>query len=106
MEAKSATQNTAKAAEPTAQTASTGATKTLTVPQGVSLMQVFRDNKLNISDVNAMTKASGAGNALSSFKPGDKVQVSVNSQGRVSELRLSNGGKFVRQADGSYQYKK
>ena len=93
-------------AEPAAQAASTGATKTLTVPQGVSLMQVFRDNKLNISDVNAMTKASGAGNALSSFKPGDKVQVSVNSQGRVSELRLSNGGKFIRQADGSYQYKK
>ena len=106
VEAKSATHNTVKAAEPAAQTASTGATKTLTVPQGVSLMQVFRDNKLNISDVNAMTKASGAGNALSNFKPGDKVQVSVNSQGRVSELRLSNGGKFIRQADGSYQYKK
>ena len=106
VEAKSATHNAVKAAEPAAQAASTGATKTLTVPQGVSLMQVFRDNKLNISDVNAMTKASGAGNALSSFKPGDKVQVSVNSQGRVSELRLSNGGKFIRQADGSYQYKK
>ena len=104
VEAKSATNKTVKAAEPVAQTASTGATKTLTVPQGVSLMQVFRDNKLNISDVNAMTKANGAGNALSSFKPGDKVQVSVNSQGRVSELRLSNGGKFIRQADGSYQY--
>ena len=106
VEAKSATNKTVKAAEPVVQTASTGATKTLTVPQGVSLMQVFRDNKLNISDVNAMTKASSAGNALSSFKPGDKVQVSVNSQGRVSELRLSNGGKFIRQADGSYQYKK
>ena len=104
VEAKSATNKIVKAAEPVAQTASTGATKTLTVPQGVSLMQVFRDNKLNISDVNAMTKASGAGSALSSFKPGDKVQVSVNSQGRVSELRLSNGGKFIRQADGSYQY--
>ena len=106
VEAKSATNKTVKAAEPVVQTASTGATKTLTVPQGVSLMQVFRDNKLNIADVNAMTKASGAGNALSSFKPGDKVQVSVNGQGRVSELRLSNGGKFIRQADGSYQYKK
>ena len=106
VDAKSATQNTAKAAEPAAQTALTSATKTLTVPQGVSLMQVFRDNKLNIADVNAMTKANGAGNALSSFKPGDKVQVSVNGQGRVSELRLSNGGKFIRQADGSYQYKK
>ena len=106
VEAKSSTNKTVKAAEPVAQTASTGATKTLTVPQGVSLMQVFRDNKLNIADVNAMTKANGAGNALSSFKPGDKVQVSVNNQGRVSELRLSNGGKFIRQADGSYQYKK
>ena len=106
VEAKSATNKTVKAAEPVVQTASTGATKTLTVPQGVSLMQVFRDNKLNIADVNAMTKATGAGNALSSFKPGDKVQVSVNSQGRVSELRLSNGGKFIRQADGSYQYRK
>lgn len=106
VEAKSATNKTVKAAEPVVQTASTGATKTLTVPQGVSLMQVFRDNKLNIADVNAMTKANGAGNALSSFKPGDKVQVSVNGQGRVSELRLSNGGKFIRQADGSYQYKK
>ena len=106
VDAKSASNNAVKATEPTVQTASTSATKTLTVPQGVSLMQVFRDNKLNISDVNAMTKANGAGNALSSFKPGDKVQVSVNGQGRVSELRLSNGGKFIRQADGSYQYKK
>ena len=80
--------------------------KTLTVPKGVSLMQVFRDNQLNISDVNAMSKAAGAGNVLSSFKPGDKVAVSVNSQGRVNEMRLSNGTRFVRQSDGSYEYKK
>ena len=89
-----------KAAVPTA------SAKTLTVPKGVSLMQVFRDNQLNISDVNAMSKAAGAGNVLSSFKPGDKVAVSVNSQGRVNEMRLSNGTRFVRQSDGSYEYKK
>lgn len=89
-----------KAAAPTA------SAKTLTVPKGVSLMQVFRDNQLNISDVNAMSKAAGAGNVLSSFKAGDKVAVSVNSQGRVNEMRLSNGARFVRQADGSYEYKK
>ncbi|GAA7509503.1 opacity-associated protein OapA [Helicobacter pylori] len=89
-----------KAAAPTA------LAKTLTVPKGVSLMQVFRDNQLNISDVNAMSKAAGAGNVLSSFKPGDKVAVSVNSQGRVNEMRLSNGTRFVRQSDGSYEYKK
>ena len=83
-----------KAAAPTV------SAKTLTVPKGVSLMQVFRDNQLNISDVNAMSKAAGAGNVLSSFKPG------VNSQGRVNEMRLSNGARFVRQSDGSYEYKK
>lgn len=91
---------TTKAAAPTA------SAKTLTVPKGVSLMQVFRDNQLNISDVNAMSKAAGAGNVLSSFKPSDKVAVSVNSQGRVNEMRLSNGARFVRQSDGSYEYKK
>ena len=91
----------------TAKTVNTSAgSKTLVVPQGVSLMQVFRNNNLPIADVNAMTKANGAGNALSSFKPGDKVQVTINAQGRVNELRLSNGARFVRQADGSYQFKK
>ena len=87
-------------------TSPTASAKTLTVPKGVSLMQVFRDNQLNISDVNAMSKAAGAGNVLSSFKPGDKVAVSVSSQGRVNEMRLSNGTRFVRQSDGSYEYKK
>lgn len=91
----------------TTKTVNTSAgSKTLVVPQGVSLMQVFRNNNLPIADVNAMTKANGAGNALSSFKPGDKVQVTINAQGRVNELRLSNGARFVRQADGSYQFKK
>lgn len=83
-----------------------GTSKTLTIPQGVSLMQVFRDNNLNISDVNAMTKANGAGNALSSFKPGDKVQILVNTKGRVEQLRLANGSTFIRQSNGTYQYKK
>ena len=93
-------------AKPATKAASTASAKTLTVPKGVSLMQVFRDNQLNISDVNAMSKAAGTGNVLSSFKPGDKVAVSVNSQGRVNEMRLSNGTRFVRQSDGSYEYKK
>ena len=97
LEAKPATTKTVNAS---------AGSKTLVVPQGVSLMQVFRNNNLPIADVNAMTKANGAGNALSSFKPGDKVQVTVNAQGRVNELRLSNGGRFIRQADGNYQFKK
>ena len=97
LEAKPATTKTVNAS---------AGSKTLVVPQGVSLMQVFRNNNLPIADVNAMIKANGAGNALSSFKPGDKVQVTINAQGRVNELRLSNGARFVRQADGSYKFKK
>ena len=89
--------------EQLAEPISSGRAKTLTVPSGVSLMQVFRDNNLNIADVNAMTKAAG-GNVLSNFKPGDKVRVVVNAQGRVNILRLSNGATVVRQANGTYKY--
>ncbi|QLB13928.1 hypothetical protein A6A11_07325 [Bisgaardia hudsonensis] len=80
--------------------------KTLTIEKGKSLMQIFRENNLNISDVNAMTKAKGANNILNSFKSGDNVKVSVNSQGRVSELTLQNGARFIRQNDGTYTLKK
>lgn len=80
--------------------------KTLIVPKGVGLMQVFRNNKLNIADVNAMTKANGAGNTLNNLKPNDKIQVLINAQGRVTELRLPNGGRFIRQTDGSYKFQK
>lgn len=93
-------------AKPATVSAAGSASKTLVIPQGTSLMQVFRDNNLNISDVNAMTKANGAGGALSNFKPGDKVQVSLNAQGRVKTMRLANGATFTRQADGTYQYSK
>ncbi len=93
-------------AKPTTQSMGAGNAKTLVVPQGVSLMQVFRNHNLNIADVNAMTKAPGAGNTLSSFNPGDKVQILVNDQGRVTQLRLSNGATFVRQANGTYKYHK
>ncbi|SUT90130.1 opacity-associated protein A [[Actinobacillus] rossii] len=96
----------AKPVSAPATTKANATSKTLTVPAGTSLFQVFRTNGLNISDVNAMTKASGVGNALSSFKPGDKVQVSTNSEGRVSSMRLSDGSTFTRQADGSYKYSK
>lgn len=89
----------------TTETAS-GANRTLTIPQGVTLMQVFRNNNLNIGDVNAMTRANGADGVLSSFKPGDKVTIQLNAQGRVSRLTLQNGSSFSRNSDGSYNYKK
>lgn len=83
-----------------------GSSKTLTVPSGTSLFQVFRTNGLDIRDANAMTKARGANNVLSRFKANDKVQVAINSEGRVSTMRLSDGSVFTRQSDGTYKYSK
>ncbi|MGX2968861.1 LysM-like peptidoglycan-binding domain-containing protein [Ursidibacter sp. B-7004-1] len=76
--------------------------KTMVVPKGVSLMQVFRDNKLNISDVNAMSKVN---NIVSNLKVGEKVTVRLDANNRVTEMHIGSGGKFIRQANGSYIYK-
>ncbi|MEH8108569.1 LysM-like peptidoglycan-binding domain-containing protein [Gallibacterium anatis] len=105
VDAKPVARSSSKSTSSVTTAASGSQAKTLTIPAGTSLMQVFRDNNLNIADVNAMTKANGAGNALSSFKPGDKVAVKVNG-GRVSELQLPSGAKFIRQSNGTYIYKK
>ena len=76
--------------------------KTLTVPKGVSLMQVFRDNQLNISDVNAMSKVN---NKVSSLKVNEKVTVRLDKNNRVVEMTIGSGGKFTRQIDGTYRFK-
>lgn len=76
--------------------------KTLTVPKGVSLMQVFRDNQLNISDVNAMSKVN---NKVSSLKVNEKVTVRLDKNNRVVEMTIGSGGKFTRQTDGTYRFK-
>ena len=76
--------------------------KTMVVPKGVSLMQVFRDNNLNISDVNAMSKVN---NIVSNLKVGEKVTVRLDANNRVTEMHIGSGGKFIRQANGSYIYK-
>ncbi|WP_301099132.1 LysM-like peptidoglycan-binding domain-containing protein [Otariodibacter sp.] len=81
---------------------SNASTKTMTVPKGVSLMQVFRDHNLNISDVNAMSKTN---NIVSNLKAGEKITVHLDSNNRVTEMRIGSAGKFTRQANGSYIYK-
>lgn len=92
---------TAKPATATANVSGVVASKTLTVPKGVSLMQVFRDNNLNISDVNAMSKVNGA---VSNLKVGEKVTVRLDKNNRVAEM-IVGAGKYTRQADGSYTFK-
>lgn len=89
-------------AAPAAESANAVATKTMTVPKGVSLMQVFRDNNLNISDVNAMSKVN---NVVSNLKVGERVTVRLDKNNRVVEMSIGSGGKFTRQANGSYTFK-
>ncbi|MDE3989429.1 3-ketoacyl-ACP reductase, partial [Glaesserella parasuis] len=74
---------------------------TLTITKGVSLMQVFRDNHLNISDVNAMSKAN---KAVSNLKVGEKVTVRLDKNSRVVEMRI-NAGIYTRQSNGTYIFK-
>ncbi|OOR99758.1 hypothetical protein B0187_02825 [Haemophilus paracuniculus] len=78
------------------------ASKTMTVPKSVSLMQVFRDNGLNISDVNAMSRANGI---VSNLKVNEKITVRLDKNNRVVEMNIGSGGRFTRQADGSYRFK-
>ncbi|HDV7284100.1 TPA: opacity-associated protein A [Mannheimia haemolytica] len=89
-------------AAPATESANAVATKTMTVPKGVSLMQVFRDNNLNISDVNAMSKVN---NVVSNLKVGERVTVRLDKNNRVVEMSIGSGGKFTRQANGSYTFK-
>lgn len=77
------------------------ATKTLVIHKGETLMQSFRNNHLKIADVIAMNKVNSR--ALSRFRVGDKVNVSLNAQGHVQELKLPNGARFVRKGS-SYRY--
>lgn len=65
-------------------------------------MQVFRDNNLNISDVNSMSKAN---NIVSNLKVGERVTVRLDKNNRVVEMSIGSGGKFIRQPNGSYTFK-
>lgn len=102
--AKTAAPAAAKAASAPAKPAAAAsvASKTMTVPKGTSLMQVFRDNGLNISDVNAMSKVN---KVVSNLKVGERVSVRLDKNNRVVEMSIGSGGKFTRQADGSYSFK-
>ena len=100
--AKTAAPTAAKTAPTKPATVVAVASKTMTVPKGTSLMQVFRDNDLNISDVNAMSKVN---KVVSNLKVGERVSVRLDKNNRVVEMSIGSGGKFTRQADGSYSFK-
>lgn len=76
-------------------------TKSLVIKEGVSLMQLFRDNRLNLSDINRMTRAKGADRVFRHLSGGDRVMVYLNKQGRVVKMALK-GHQFIRQSNGQY----
>lgn len=76
----------------------------ITIRKGMSLMQGFREHHLNLSDVMTMAKMKNAGHYLSNLDPNDKVYIQTNGKGRVMQLTLPNGSRFIRQKNGSYQF--
>ncbi|MDG6881772.1 Opacity-associated protein A LysM-like domain [Phocoenobacter uteri] len=80
-------------------------TKVLVMKDGVSLMQLFRNHHLRISDVNAMTKAKGASRVFRHLNQGDKVVLHLDNHNRVTSMSVK-GGRFIRQSNGTYIYKK
>ncbi|MDP8099602.1 LysM-like peptidoglycan-binding domain-containing protein [Pasteurella atlantica] len=83
----------------------TSTTKTLTMKRGVSLMQLFRDNHLSIADVNEMARVKGGSKIFQHLNVGDKVIVQLNDKRRVIMMDVK-GGRFIRQSNGTYIYKR
>ncbi|MBR0572996.1 MULTISPECIES: LysM-like peptidoglycan-binding domain-containing protein [Pasteurellaceae] len=83
----------------------TSTTKTLIMKRGVSLMQLFRDNHLSIADVNEMARVKGGSKIFQHLNVGDKVIVQLNDKRRVIMMDVK-GGRFIRQSNGTYIYKK
>lgn len=77
--------------------------KVLIVRKGVSLMQLFRENQLKVSDVMAMSRVPNAGQRLNRLAPQEKVKVYLTTNGNVKKMVLPDGGYFVRE-NNSYRF--
>lgn len=77
-----------------------------TIRPGQTLAQLFRANRLDVSDVFAIAQAEGSDKPLSSLKSGQQVRVQHNTQGQVTALELETTDNesvyFRRQPDGSF----
>lgn len=96
---------TIKASTPSKSMKTPNKSMILIMRHGTSLMQLFRENRLPLADINAMTKIA-QGKPFTRLKAGDKVQIKLTPSRHIRELTLPNGIRFIRQANGSYLFEK
>ncbi|MFB9137247.1 lysine transporter LysM [Vibrio sp. AK197] len=79
--------------------------KEYTVKRGDTLSQVFRNNGLPMSDLNALVKVEGSDKPLSYIKQGQLVRFKLTANGQLDILQLDKGGHsvmFFRLSDGGF----
>ncbi|OEE73692.1 LysM-like peptidoglycan-binding domain-containing protein [Vibrio genomosp. F6] len=76
-----------------------------TVKNGDTLSQVFRNNSLPMTDLNALVKIEGSDKPLSQIKKGQLVRFKLASDGNLDILQLEKGSSsvmFFRLSDGGF----
>ncbi len=80
--------------------------KEYVVKSGDTLSQVFRNNNLPMSDINALVRIEGSDRPLSHIKAGQLVRFKLDASGRLDILQLEKGADgsvmFFRLSDGSF----
>lgn len=79
--------------------------KEYSVKQGDTLAQVFRNNDLPLSDLNALVKIEGQDKPLSRIKKGQLVRFKLAETGQLDILQLEKSGDsvmFFRLSDGGF----
>ncbi|MEZ8064578.1 MULTISPECIES: LysM-like peptidoglycan-binding domain-containing protein [Vibrio] len=75
------------------------------VKQGDTLAQVFRNNDLPLSDLNALVRIEGSDKPLSQIRKGQLVRFKVAETGQLDILQLEKGDTsvmFFRLSDGGF----
>ncbi|MGR5559023.1 LysM-like peptidoglycan-binding domain-containing protein [Vibrio fortis] len=75
------------------------------VQQGDTLAQVFRNNQLPLSDLNALVRIEGDDKPLSQIRKGQLVRFKLAENGQLDILQLEKGGSsvmFFRLSDGGF----
>lgn len=76
-----------------------------TVEKGDTLAQVFRNNDLAMSDLNALVRVEGSDRPLSRIKAGQLVRFKLAEDGKLDILQLEKSSKsvmFFRLSDGAF----
>lgn len=76
-----------------------------TVEKGDTLAQVFRNNDLAMSDLNALVRVEGSDKPLSQIKAGQLVRFKLAEDGKLDILQLEKNSQsvmFFRLSDGAF----